>query len=117
MLYAHRNIASDNRVRCERKAQQKEGSQNAGFPQFILWISTKCILSDKAWVNLESSGIFFWFFLGFGYKITEKPRIPSDNLDPASSLQYFSSIVRRMLQENQNDECDWTNIGSTLEVI
>ena len=39
MLYAHRNTASDNRVRCERKVQQKEGSKNAGFPQFILGIS------------------------------------------------------------------------------
>ena len=36
MLYAYRNTASDNRVRCERKVQQKEGSKNAGFPQFIL---------------------------------------------------------------------------------
>ena len=38
MLYAHRNTTSDNRVRCERKVhvQQKEGSMNAEFPQFIL---------------------------------------------------------------------------------
>ena len=36
MLYAHRNTASDNREPCERKVQQKEGSKNAGFPQFIL---------------------------------------------------------------------------------
>ena len=46
---------------------------------------TKSILSDRARVNLESSSIFFCVFLGFGYKITEKPRFPSDNLDPASS--------------------------------
>ena len=39
MLYAHRNTVSDNRVRCERKVQQKEGSKNAGFPQSILGIS------------------------------------------------------------------------------
>ena len=32
MLYAHRNTASDNRVRCERNVQQNEGSNNAGFP-------------------------------------------------------------------------------------
>ena len=31
MLYAHRNTASDNRVRCERKVQEMEGSKNAGF--------------------------------------------------------------------------------------
>ena len=48
---------------------------------------TKSILSDRAWVNLESSGIFFCVFLGFGYKITDKPWIPSDNLDPASTMK------------------------------
>ena len=51
---------------------------------YTLNFETKSILSDRAWVNLESSGIFFCVFLGFGYKITDKPRIPSDNLDPAS---------------------------------
>ena len=53
---------------------------------FTLNFETKSILSDRAWVNLESPGIFFGVFLGFGYKITDKPRIPSDNLDPASML-------------------------------
>ena len=54
-------------------------------PIYTLNFETKSILSDRAWVNLESSGIFFCVFLGFGYKITDKPRIPSDNLDPAST--------------------------------
>ena len=31
MLYAHRNTASDNRVRCERKVQQKEGQRTPDF--------------------------------------------------------------------------------------
>ena len=52
---------------------------------YTLNFETKSILSDRAWVNLESSGIFFCVFLGFGYKITDKPWIPSDNLDPAST--------------------------------
>ena len=52
---------------------------------YTLNLETKSILFDTARVNLESSGIFFCVFLGFGYKIIEKPQIPSDNLDPASS--------------------------------
>ena len=31
MLYAHRNTASDNRVRHERKVQQKEGERTPDF--------------------------------------------------------------------------------------
>ena len=57
---------------------------------YTLNFETKSVLSDRALVNLESSGIFFCVFLGFGYKIIDKPRIPSDNLDPAST---FTSIV------------------------
>ena len=53
---------------------------------YTLNFETKSMLSDRAWVNLESSGIFSVFFLVFGYKITDKPRIPSDNLDPASKV-------------------------------
>ena len=59
---------------------------------YTLNFETKSILSDRAWVNLESSGIFFCVFLGFGYKITGKPRIPSDNLDPASIAESCGQI-------------------------
>ena len=63
---------------------------------YTLNFETKSILSDRAWINLESSGIFFCVFLGFGYKITDKPRIPSDNLDPASRLFLikYSELIR-----------------------
>ena len=90
MLYAHRNTASDNRVRCERNVQQKEGSKNAGFPKFILWISRQkvyCLIELELTLNLQ---VTFLCFLGFGYKITDKPRIPSDNFDPASSRGRFT---------------------------
>ena len=90
MLYAHRNTASDNRVRCERKVQQKEGSKNAGFPQFILRISRQKVYCLKELELTLNFGYFFCVFLGFGYKITEKPRIPSDNLVPASRLSFIS---------------------------
>ena len=33
------------------------------------------------------------FFLGFGYKITDKPRIPYDNLVHASSIQFRSEYI------------------------
>ena len=63
MLYAHRNTASD-RVRCERKVQQKEGVKERLISSiYTLNFETKSILSDRPWVNLESSGIFSVFFL------------------------------------------------------
>ena len=36
MFYAHRNTASDNRVRCERKVQQKEGQRTPDFLNLYL---------------------------------------------------------------------------------
>ena len=55
---------------------------------YALNFEAKSILSDRAWVNLESLSIFFCVFLCFGYKITEKPWNPSDNLVHASTLLF-----------------------------
>ena len=52
---------------------------------YALNFKTKSIPSDRAWVDLESSSIFFCVFLCFGYKITGKPLNPSDNLVHASN--------------------------------
>ena len=65
---------------------------------YTLNFETKSILSDRAWLNLESSSIFSSVFLGSGYKITEKPRIPSDNLDPTSTFALFQDMVRPGLE-------------------
>ena len=52
---------------------------------YALNFETKSILSDRAWVDLESLSIFFCVFLCFGYKITEKQWNPSDNIVHAST--------------------------------
>ena len=40
---------------------------------------------------------FFCVFLGFGYKISNKPRIPSDNLDPASIVNSFLCVTTSVM--------------------
>ena len=82
-VYAtHRNTASDNRCDVSRNTVKGGVKERRISSIYALNFGTKSILSDRAW-NLESSGIYFCVFLGFAYKITDKPRIPSDNLDPA----------------------------------
>ena len=47
--YAHRNTASDNRVRCERKVQQKGGVKERRISSiYTLNFETKNILSERA---------------------------------------------------------------------
>ena len=59
MLYAHRNTASDNMVRCEWKVHKRKGSKNTGFPRFILWIwrqKVYCLIELDLTLNLR---VFF----------------------------------------------------------
>ena len=70
MLYAHRNTASDNKSAMWAESTAKGGVKERRISSiYTLNFETKSILSDRAWVNLESSGIFFCIFLGFYYKI------------------------------------------------
>ena len=54
-----------------------ESTQKVGVKErrissiYTLNFETKNLLSDRAWVDLESSSIFFCVFLCFGYRITE----------------------------------------------
>ena len=59
---------------------------------YALIFETKSILSDRACVDLESLSILICVFLCFGYKITKKPRNPSDNLVHTSTLQRLSEL-------------------------
>ena len=96
-------------MRSERKVQQKEGSKNAGFPQFILWISRQkvyCLIELELTLNLLV--FFFCVFLGFGYKISDKPQIPSDNLDPASTL---------FLKKRKSNNFIWSDIWGYWYII
>ena len=80
MLYAHRNTASDNMVRWERKINKREESKNTGYPRFILWISRQkvyCLIELELTLNLR---VFFLWFSLFWLQNNRKPGIPSDNL-------------------------------------
>ena len=59
---------------------------------YTLNFETKSILSDRPDLTLNLRVFFFCIFLDFGYKITDKPRIPSDNLDPASTVEYLHGV-------------------------
>ena len=53
------------------KYTKERGQRTPDFHDLYFEFREKCILSDKAWVDLESSEYFFCVFLCFGYKITE----------------------------------------------
>ena len=93
MLYAHRNTASDNMVRCERKVHKREGSKNTRFPRFILWISRQkvyCLIELELTLNLRV--FFFCVFLCFGYKITENREfLPIIWCTPVGQWWYYST--------------------------
>ena len=84
-------------IECDvsRKYTKGRGQKRRISSIYALNFETKSILSDRAWVDLESLGIFFCVFLCFGYKITEKPRNPSDNLVHASIelVAYFGFVL------------------------
>ena len=82
-------------VQSEQKLHKKEGSKKAEFPRFILWISRQKVYCPiELELSLDLLVVFtVFFFLGFGYKIIEKPQITFDNFDTASSqLHAFNQM-------------------------
>ena len=64
-----------------------EGQRKSNFLDLFFEFRYKKYTISYSRVNLGYSSIFLLHvFLGFGYKIIEKPQISSDNLGPASTV-------------------------------
>ena len=71
-LHSYSNTASIIGCNVRGKYTKRRGQKKRISSIYAFNFETKSILSDKAWVDLESLSIFFLFFLGFSYETTEK---------------------------------------------
>ena len=111
MLYAHRNTAP--KIWCNVK-------EKAGFPSFVLWIPRQKVyylIELELTLDLRVFLLCFsWIWLHNDFK---KPRIPSDSLDPDSSVKSVCNhlYVSAKKQTNQRQRKIQTSVRRNVKGI